>query len=282
MADRGHFNASTEWAWAQEIDNSGAKFVLLACAKYAMDKWSCFPSQETLAKLTGQGVRTVRRNLDYLERSCGRHECTPKPDDEPGTKCEHEPKPIERKHRFDEKGNRTSDLITLSPAANLAGSDQRPNRPVVKLAATPDQQELTSGQIGQRSDWPGKSFPTGKTEEKNTNKAGVGGSKGKTAKPKLADEHPHFAEWYRLYPLHKAPGAARKAFNAAIKKVDDAQVLLDAVKKYRDDPSVRRGFVAYPATWLNQERWLDEASLADTGTDGYSFENITETAGGYE
>lgn len=74
-------------------------------------------------------------------------------------------------------------------------------------------------------------------------------------------EHPAFAEWYAAFPVHKARGAAIKAFTKAAKKADP-ETLIAAAKRYRDDAQVQRGYAKHPATWLNQECWLDEP--ADT------------------
>lgn len=97
-------------------------------------------------------------------------------------------------------------------------------------------------------------------------KGGAGGKARRAPK----DEHPRFAEWYAAYPLRKDRGAAAKAFNGAVKKVDDIEVLFTAVKRYVEtDPNVARGYIKYPATWLNKQSWLDEPTpLAATGTDG--------------
>jgi hypothetical protein len=87
--------------------------------------------------------------------------------------------------------------------------------------------------------------PSTTTSSPPEKKRGAGGKARRGANA----EHPRFAEWYSAYPLHKSRGAAVKAFN--------------------NDPQVLRGFAKYPATWLNQDCWLDEpAPLAATGTDG--------------
>lgn len=71
--------------------------------------------------------------------------------------------------------------------------------------------------------------------------------------------------------MHKARGAAVRAFNKAVDKADP-RALIAAARLYRDDPQVRRGFGKHPATWLNAECWLDEPAQlpgwAATGTDG--------------
>lgn len=35
-------------------------------------------------------------------------------------------------------------------------------------------------------------------------------------------------------------------------------MLLEAAKRYCDDPQVHRGYGKHPATWLNKKCWLDE------------------------
>lgn len=73
-----------------------------------------------------------------------------------------------------------------------------------------------------------------------------------------------FDEWYGDYPEKKARGAAERAWRKL--KPDPelrAQIMaaLAAQKRHRADARAAGEFVpnwAYPATWLNQQRWLDE------------------------
>lgn len=76
-----------------------------------------------------------------------------------------------------------------------------------------------------------------------------------------------FEEWYKAYPKHKAKGAARKAYNAALKKIcktnkvntiDAASMLLVSLNKLLPTFSTDEKFIPLPASWLNAERWLDE------------------------
>lgn len=86
---------------------------------------------------------------------------------------------------------------------------------------------------------------------------------------KLAsEEHPHFAEWYAAYPLHEGRADAVRAFDKAVTKVADVQVLFDAARRYRDeDHRVARGYIKAPSVWLNKECWNDEPRRppAETG-----------------
>lgn len=90
--------AST-WAYEQPIKLCGRKFVLVALASFADEDGYCYPGQETLAGMTGQDARSVRRHLLELEKSGF----------------------IKRKHRYDEKKKkRTSDgYHLLAPAERL-------------------------------------------------------------------------------------------------------------------------------------------------------------------
>ena len=68
-----------------------------------------------------------------------------------------------------------------------------------------------------------------------------------------------FDYFWLIYPHKVGKGAARKAFNSAIKKTDH-QTLIRGVEGYRATKPPDRSW-CNPATWLNQERWTDEPQL---------------------
>lgn len=82
----------------------------------------------------------------------------------------------------------------------------------------------------------------------------------------LAERVALFDEWWDLYPRKVAKGDARRSW-AKIVKTTDPRELINAVARYA---ASRRGedptFTAYPASWLRQERWLDEPTYARNGT----------------
>ncbi len=57
------------WAKKQVIPSSTAKLVLLCLADYADEHGCCWPSQRTLAVDASLCERTVRRQLNYLEKA---------------------------------------------------------------------------------------------------------------------------------------------------------------------------------------------------------------------
>ena len=66
-----------------------------------------------------------------------------------------------------------------------------------------------------------------------------------------------FDLFWEAYPRKVSKGAAAKAWKAAIKKAS-ADEIVGGVKRFKfsDDPQ----FIPHPATWLNAERWADEAA----------------------
>ena len=72
-----------------------------------------------------------------------------------------------------------------------------------------------------------------------------------------------FAEFWSLYPRHKAKAEARKAWSSALKSTSSS-VILDGLRRLEPDLRVQygRGFCPYPATWLRAGQWSDEADPA--------------------
>lgn len=73
-----------------------------------------------------------------------------------------------------------------------------------------------------------------------------------------------FAAFWSAYPRKTAKGAARKAYVSALRKTN-AETLLAAVGCYPFDRDPK--FVPHAATWLNDERWTDDAVAPPTGPD---------------
>lgn len=74
-----------------------------------------------------------------------------------------------------------------------------------------------------------------------------------------AERTSQFEIFWRAYPRHVAKGAARKAFAKALERAE-AEALIAGARRYAAE---REGepprYTAYPATWLNGDRWQDEA-----------------------
>ena len=93
-----------------------------------------------------------------------------------------------------------------------------------------------------------------------------------------------FAEWYATYPRKTARGRALTAYRTARKKTDAATLLAALVAQSPQLTAKGTEFVPYPATWLNGERWLDEASapVASSLDDYDDWEEPEEDRAAYE
>ena len=79
-----------------------------------------------------------------------------------------------------------------------------------------------------------------------------------SSKPKKPEPMEGFNEFWQAYPRKVGKGAARRAWDK-ISPDTGLQTILDQVARQREteqwaDPK----YVPHPATWLNQQRWLDE------------------------
>ena len=67
-----------------------------------------------------------------------------------------------------------------------------------------------------------------------------------------------FNLFWAIYPRKEAKGAARTAFLKACKKAS-VDAIIEGAKRFASDPNRQDEFTAHASTWLNQERWSDEA-----------------------
>jgi hypothetical protein len=67
-----------------------------------------------------------------------------------------------------------------------------------------------------------------------------------------------FGEFWKAYPRKISKGAARKAWDKAIKKTDAATITVGATRFAAERKGQDPQYTPHPATWLNGERWADE------------------------
>ena len=98
----------------------------------------------------------------------------------------------------------------------------------------------------------------------------VAGSRGKeprALRDASAQADAAFDEFWKRYPRREAKAAARKAWDKAIKRANPGEIWAGA-ERYRDDPGREQKFTAHAATWLNADRWTDEAAPARASPNG--------------
>jgi hypothetical protein len=74
-----------------------------------------------------------------------------------------------------------------------------------------------------------------------------------------------FNLFWAIYPRKEAKGAARTAFIKASKKAS-VDAIIEGAKRFALDPNRQPEFTAHASTWLNQERWTDDALPSRGGT----------------
>jgi hypothetical protein len=84
---------------------------------------------------------------------------------------------------------------------------------------------------------------------------------------------PAFDRFWQTYPKRVAKPAAIRAWKAAMKRKADPEQIILAARRYATDPQRRESgdkYTAYPATWLNNERYADESALSEAAASGRS------------
>nr|WP_296764162.1 hypothetical protein [Rhodococcus sp. (in: high G+C Gram-positive bacteria)] len=69
-----------------------------------------------------------------------------------------------------------------------------------------------------------------------------------------------FDRFWVCYPRKSGRKAAQTKFEIAIRD-NDPELIIEAAKRYAEDPNREDQFTAMPTTWLNQGRYLDESPL---------------------
>lgn len=96
----------------------------------------------------------------------------------------------------------------------------------------------------------------------------------------LVDEP--FERFCASFPRMRSKGTARKAWFKAIRKADP-ELLIAAAAAYRDDPLREDKFTKAPATWLDDECWLDDRSESRISSTGSTVaRRLVERFGGME
>ena len=80
-----------------------------------------------------------------------------------------------------------------------------------------------------------------------------------TPAEKRKAEPDRFDDFWRIYPRRTAKGDARKAWAKAVRKHPPDAILRAAERFAKASAGTEARFIPHPATWLNGERWGDEA-----------------------
>lgn len=83
------------------------------------------------------------------------------------------------------------------------------------------------------------------------------------------DRHPDFQRFWNVYPEKSGKGAALKAWLNAVKRGRDPEAIITAAERYRSDPRRNPEKTKHPQGWLNDERFLDQATVRSAASGGW-------------
>lgn len=72
------------------------------------------------------------------------------------------------------------------------------------------------------------------------------------------DADTKFGEFWGVYPIKKGKPNAFKAWQQALARGADPDVIIEAARRYRDDPARNPQMTKYPQGWLSDERYNDQ------------------------
>lgn len=77
--------------------------------------------------------------------------------------------------------------------------------------------------------------------------------------PKMSHILDQFKLFWEIFPRRQAKGGALRAFGSAVRRAKAEEILAGAKRYAAERKGQDRKFTCLPTTWLNQDRWADEA-----------------------
>jgi len=228
-------NRAITWAYGRHSIKAGPKFVLVTLADMADQEHSCYPGIDMLATLTGFGTTAIRTHLDFLINS--------------GLITE------ERRHK--RNGARTSNRYYLQ-------IDVAP-----KSAGTPGDVATDSDDVATESGRRSDGIRGAYKDEPSVNPKGEPSDGGQTlvlidAPAVEANIDADFEEFWTVWPRKVARKPAADVYRRLRKSVP-AEVILAGARRYAAETVGRDAeHIAHAKSWLNAERWTDEAARPAT------------------
>lgn len=133
-------------------------------------------------------------------------------------------------------------------------SHQRVNRPTRSKFPRPtsDDMKRVEDSVKPQRELTEASLP--EQGNKGTRDLGVKGSRKSRKRDEYADE---FEDFWQAFPSERKANkqGCKSKFAAAIKNGVQANRIIDAAARYRDDPNREPAYTVAPHRWLNEERW---------------------------
>lgn len=251
------------WAWARSGLTPAAKLVLLKLADNSDDLGLCWPSMQTVAHHCGITRQTVVQIVGQLEVA---GLLTIERQTTHGMKRPHHYRlHLTTRSRAD-VGNPDidvgSDDIDVVSADIDVGSVTIPDVGIPDIEPSEEEPSICS----LRSQRAREASPIGKNGD-----AGTGAdppTRRRAAKhPGLPpDWRERWAEWWVEWPNKVGKAAAEKAYRSALARASPADLVAGIGRYIHAKPPDRQW--CNPATWLNQDRWLDQPAPIESRPNG--------------
>ena len=283
------FGLVPEWVDERVTDGTAMRVYVRLARKYANVARDAFPEEITLADELGVSERTVRRCLGTLtDVGAIRITRTRRADGHYGRNLYHLPMDEPADHRSSVSGgsdqgkpehHRTPVAGGPPDTSGRSKGNQthvtpQPDKPLTPSSNSDEFEDLsahtrarTRAHARRGASNPGQGEQLALLEPSGPVEAVV---------PIHRKAEETFARFWQVYPLKKAKGDAWKAWLKAV-KTTDPDVIIEGVGRYVTELRASGAYTAYPATWLNGQRWLDEPAAAgnaraggsDTRSNGY-------------
>lgn len=79
------------------------------------------------------------------------------------------------------------------------------------------------------------------------------------------DTDPKFVEFWNVYPAKSGKPDAFKAWQQALARGAEPDLIIKAAQRYRDDPQRNPAMTKHPQGWLNSERYNDQSERPASG-----------------
>jgi hypothetical protein len=268
---------SNQFAWLRQVAADGglspaASRVAIALTRYFSREQdgAAWMSQATLARDLGMPDRTMRHGLSSL---IDRGHVVTKRRGRMETSlyylalktCDSDRQPIADHDRPAVADHDRQPVATHTGVTgkNLQGDRQKPARVTGNPLPTNSLKEPLEEPIEKRD-----SLPLDLGDEDS----------GRRSRSPSSDIDAEFEEFYRQYPRRVAKEAARKAYVSALSRcaVTPAELLAGVMRYAAERNGKDPQYTRYPATWLNQGGWADEAAMpiGNSVPNGYDHINV--------
>lgn len=219
------------WVWEHSASSGAERLVLLAIADAAADDGgNAWPSVRTIAKKANIDSRTAQRAVRRLV----------------------EMGELKVREYAGQNGTHRYRVVMKTPRQDATPPGERPPGEM-----PPPRQDAT---LAFDADPPGRMPPPPRQDATRNVLEPSKNQELMSDRTTISSTDPRFVEFWNTYPKRVGRGAALRAFIAALKRAPVEDILKGAAR-YRDDPGRTEQYTAHASTWLNADRWSDEATV---------------------